>query len=307
MLLGSSWYNLPLHLMIWRIITVNTDFVLYKTDRRQTMDRPSVIQLRDKEGFVYADLKQNHEQFQHFAKHSHATFSLCMIGTGKISILYHPDTHTVLHPGELAIFHPDQVHLTQNLTASALPYYNLHINKEWVLAIQQELFDTEVLLPTSTHIIQEAHYATALKKIISQINQETSSPAETEERVITLLKKLFLQYTDTRHHTEEERLFEEIKQFILEHIDQEISAASIAAHTGYSTAHISRRFKQRFGLTLQAFLIDQRIHHAKALILKESHLSLAQIALEAGFYDQSHFIKNFKKAYAISPNAYKSK
>jgi len=35
-----------------------------------------------------------------------------------------------------------------------------------------------------------------------------------------------------------------------------------------------------------------------------SDLSLAQIALEAGFYDQSHFIKNFKKAYAISPHAY---
>ena len=271
----------------------------------QTMNQSSIIQLRNKEGFAYAELKQNQEQFQNFAKHSHATFSLCMIGAGEISITYHPDTHTVLHPGELALFHPDQVHLTQNLTTAALPYYNLHINKAWVLAIQQQLFDTQTLLPTRMPIIQEAHYATTLRKIITQINQETTSPAEIEDRIITLLEKLFLQYTDTQHHSEEERLFEEIKQFILDHIDQEISAASIAAHTGYSTAHISRRFKQRFGLTLQAFLIDQRIHHAKALILQDSHLSLAQIALEAGFYDQSHFIKNFKKAYSISPNAYK--
>ena len=269
------------------------------------MDQSSIIQLRNKEGFAYAELKQNLEHFQNFAKHSHATFSLCMIGAGEISITYHPDTEMILHPGQIALFFPDQVHLTQNLTTTPLPYYNLHMNKEWVLAIQQQLFDAQTLLPTRMPIIQEGYYATALTEIITQINQETASPAEIEDRVTALLKKLFLQYTDTQHHTKEERLFEEIKQFILEHIDQEISAASIAAYTGYSTAHISRRFKQRFGLTLQAFLIDQRIHHAKALILEDSHLSLAQIALEAGFYDQSHFIKNFKKAYSVSPNAYK--
>ncbi len=269
------------------------------------MDQSSIIQLRNKEGFAYAELKQNQEQFQNFAKHSHATFSLCMIGAGEIPITYHPDTERILHPGQIALFFPDQVHLTQNLTTTPLPYYNLHMNKEWVLAIQQQLFDTPNLLPMKEFIIHDECYAAALMEIITQINQETTSPAEIEESIIILLKKLFLQYTDTQHHSEEERLFEEIKQFILEHIDQEISAASIAAHTGYSTAHISRRFKQRFGLTLQAFLIDQRIHHAKALILQDSHLSLTQIALEAGFYDQSHFIKNFKKAYAISPNAYK--
>ncbi len=120
-----------------------------------------------------------------------------------------------------------------------------------------------------------------------------------------MLEQLFAHHTDERSLPEEEVLFEQIKHYIMEHIDQEISAATIAAHTGYSTAHISQRFKEHFGLTLQAFLIDQRIHHAKTLMQQNSDLSLAQIALEAGFYDQSHFIKNFKKAYSISPNAYK--
>jgi len=105
-------------------------------------------------------------------------------------------------------------------------------------------------------------------EIIAEINQNILTPHETEERLTLLLKKLFADYTDAEHIPQEEQLFEEIKQYILEHIDQEISAATIAAHTGYSTAHISRRFKQHFGLTLQAFLIDQRIHHAKALMLE---------------------------------------
>jgi AraC-like DNA-binding protein len=229
-----------------------------------------------------------------------------MIGAGEIGITYHPDHHVTLHPAQLALFHPDQVHLTRNLTDTPLPYYNLHIDKAWALSIQQRHFQTQKLLPMRSPIITQESYATELMDIISQINKDPhTQQAQIENTLSTLLERIFIAYTDEEGHTDEELLFDQIKTYILEHIDQEISATTIAAYTGYSTAHISRRFKARFGLTLQAFLIDQRIHHAKALILQNSDLSLSQIALEAGFYDQSHFIKNFKKAYSISPHAYK--
>ncbi len=270
------------------------------------MTEDSIIQLRDAEGSLYAELKQNLEHFQNFAKHSHPTFSLCMVGKGEISITYHPDIQVTLRPGQIALFYPDQVHLTRNLSPIALPYYNLHIDKAWTLHIQQQLFDTKKLLPMKEPVISDGLYATELMEIITQVNQGLLTEQKTETTITTLLQGLFRDYADAAPMPEEEALFEEIKQYILEHIDREISAATIAAHTGYSTAHISRRFKQHFGLTLQAFLIDQRIHHAKALMLEKSDLSLAQIALEAGFYDQSHFIKNFKKAYSISPQAYKA-
>ena len=272
---------------------------------RTKVEKECIIRLRDEEDFVYAELKKNLEHFKNFAKHSHPTFSLCMIDAGEIGITYHPDTKITLHPGQIALFHPDQVHLTQNLTDAPLPYYNLHMDKAWTLAIQQKYFQTEKLLPMKTPIITEEYYATELMDIISQINQTLLTDTKIESKLTSLLERLFITYTNKESHIDEEQLFDQIKTYILEHIDQEISATTIAAHTGYSTAHISRRFKAGFGLTLQAFLIDQRIHHAKALMLQHSDLSLSQIALEAGFYDQSHFIKNFKKAYSISPNAYK--
>jgi AraC-like DNA-binding protein/mannose-6-phosphate isomerase-like protein (cupin superfamily) len=270
------------------------------------MKENHIIRLHTHKGDIYADLKQNLEHFKNFSKHSHPTLSLCMIGEGEITIAYHPDTKVTLHPGQIALFCPDQVHLTRNLSDTPLPYYNLHFDKAWALTIQQKILDTQKLLPMNKPIISDVRYATELMDIITQINQDVLTQSETEVKITALLQRLFVHYADTQHIPEEAPLFDQIKQYILEHIDQEISATTIAAHTGYSTAHISRRFKQHFGLTLQAFLIDQRIHHAKALMLQHSNLSLAQIALEAGFYDQSHFIKNFKKAYSISPNAYKS-
>ncbi len=117
------------------------------------MAKECIIRLRDTEGFVYAELKQNLEHFQNFAKHSHPSFSLCMIGAGDISITYHPDTEVILRPGQIALFCPDQVHLTRNLSDTPLPYYNLHFNKAWALTIQQQLFDTQKLLPVKEPII----------------------------------------------------------------------------------------------------------------------------------------------------------
>lgn len=271
------------------------------------MDQNSIIKLKDHQGRIYAELKQNLESFRHFAKHSHPTFSLCMVGAGEIGITYHPSTEVKLYPGQIALFCPDQVHLTHPLSPVPLPYYNLHFEKAWVLEMQQQIFDTERLLPMREFIISDQNYGTELMEIITRISQQTLSRGEAEAALTALLKRLFLEYTDSTSPLDEALLFEEVKQFILSHLNQNISAATIAAHTGYSTAHISRRFKQHFGLTLQAFLIDQRIHHAKALMLQDTNLSLAEIALEAGFYDQSHFVRNFKKAYAVSPHAYKNK
>jgi len=100
-------------------------------------------------------------------------------------------------------------------------------------------------------------------------------------------------------------LLKKIENYILQNIQESISIEEIAKSVGYSSAHINRLFKKEFGLTLHAFLIDKRIGKAKELIAQNQQATLTQIAYEAGFYDQSHFIRNFKKAYSLSPREYK--
>jgi len=262
-----------------------------------------IVHLRDRDGNIYGELKQNLESFTNFSKHSHTTLNLCMIRDGDIDIIYHPNDLVRLHPQQIAIFYPQEVHITGNPSIASLPYYNLHLEVSWVMDIIQEECSSDELIYLTSHIIEDCIYAKELTSIIKQINDNHTSKIEVS--IANLIIEIFRNHTAKSGSIETEKLFDEIKAYILEHIDQEISATTIANHTGYSTAHISRRFKEQFGLTLQAFLIDKRIQHAKALMLKDNKLSLTEIALEAGFYDQSHFIKNFKKAYSISPNAYK--
>lgn len=64
-----------------------------------------------------------------------------------------------------------------------------------------------------------------------------------------------------------------------------------------------RRFKMATGLTPHQFLIQNRIRTAKKLLSAEVSLSAA--ALEAGFYDQSHLNRWFRRNIGLTPKEYK--
>lgn len=72
-------------------------------------------------------------------------------------------------------------------------------------------------------------------------------------------------------------------------------------YTGYSERHIRRLFQQYVGISPKLF--SSIIRHQKALryLNVEPDQDMASFALEQGFYDQSHFIKEFKRFQGITP------
>ncbi|WP_292663438.1 AraC family transcriptional regulator [Nitratifractor sp.] len=107
-----------------------------------------------------------------------------------------------------------------------------------------------------------------------------------------------------QYETPGDLLCESVARYLHEHLDDPPSLEELSRHFGYHPDVLNRRFKRRFGLSLRAYLIDRRLHRAKALLLEGGH-SVARIAAEAGFYDQSHFVKAFKKAYSLPPGEYR--
>ena len=65
-----------------------------------------------------------------------------------------------------------------------------------------------------------------------------------------------------------------------------------------------RLFSETFKESPAKFALRLRLNHARGL-LETTDLTIATIALETGFYDQSHFVKAFRNIYRISPTAYR--
>jgi AraC family transcriptional regulator len=75
---------------------------------------------------------------------------------------------------------------------------------------------------------------------------------------------------------------------------------SLARRHGVSPEHASRAFARRFGMTPARFRAEQRLQTALHA-LTESALSLAQIAVQAGYADQAHFSRAIAAATALPP------
>ncbi len=68
--------------------------------------------------------------------------------------------------------------------------------------------------------------------------------------------------------------------------------------------HLMRAFRQYHGCSVGEYLRRARIRRARRL-LAETSLSLAAVASDAGFYDQSHFAKLFRRATGLTPSDYR--
>ena len=95
----------------------------------------------------------------------------------------------------------------------------------------------------------------------------------------------------------------EIIEYIHAYLDTQLSLTELATHLNLSTFHFARLFKKSLGLSPHKYILQTRIERAKKLIISQ-HLPLSNIALQAGFYDQTHFGKAFKKYVGVSPKAF---
>lgn len=95
-----------------------------------------------------------------------------------------------------------------------------------------------------------------------------------------------------------------VTNYINDNIAAEIKLSDLAALAGISQFHFSRLFKKSVGISPIQYLIKQRIERAK-LLLKNSELSVTEIALSCGFNSHSHLGKYFRQLTGFSPSEYR--
>lgn len=85
--------------------------------------------------------------------------------------------------------------------------------------------------------------------------------------------------------------------------NENLQLSDLSAEAGVHPGTISNYFPKYFSCTLGTYMRKLKVDKALMLI-KSSELSLTEIGLECGFFDQSHFIKTFRQMTGYLPSQY---
>lgn len=86
--------------------------------------------------------------------------------------------------------------------------------------------------------------------------------------------------------------------------EEKISIDEMAKETCTSKFQFIRNFKRDVGLTPHQFQLQNQVRKAQKDLLQTENIT--EVALNSGFFDQSHFIRHFEKIVQLTPTEYKS-
>jgi two-component system response regulator YesN len=97
-------------------------------------------------------------------------------------------------------------------------------------------------------------------------------------------------------------LLQGIKDYIYEHLNEDISLQEVADKMFFSTVYFSRFFKKQTGETFSNYLLRIRMEHAVKLLQKNKKVT--EISEACGYHDPGYFSRIFKEYYKYTPKDY---
>jgi len=133
-----------------------------------------------------------------------------------------------------------------------------------------------------------------------KLQEKLSEQANFKER-LKLLNTFFTELIAKKSFTNQ-TLIQASLNFIIKNRGV-ISINQLVKYTGYTERHIERKFSEAIGLNPKKFSSIIKLHSFLGY-LKENPKNFTVIAYEAGYSDQSHLIKEFKKYTGMTPTEY---
>ena len=231
-------------------------------------------------------------------KHFHETLTIVALKKGELEVSVKKEF--LLSKNRLLCINPYEIHSIPSVTMKNEKLYVLYLDKTWLESLQKELLGVESYLPLETLIVSQSLYEAFIN--LCKLMLSDTFTMQKEEQLLLFLQTLLRQQTKQELPINAEALATDIRAFIDKDELFELTLEEIAKNFHIGTFHLIRLFKKAFGMTPHQYILSQRLNRAKALLLQGE--SIAEVALECGFSDQSHLYKYFKEVFGVSPKAY---
>lgn len=228
---------------------------------------------------------------------------LTIVGIKKASILLHLKKHNyTLKERQIAIVNPYELHSATNVDESSHGLYALYLDKDWVEKLQHNLLGIKGYIPFEKNIIDSSEAYASFIRLCDGL-QKKGSYENKKQDLIKFISNLTLKYSAKELCLSNNLLVKDIKAYIDRNIDSNMTLEDISREFLITPFHLIKIFKKELNLTPYQYILNHKVNFAKELLSKD--LAITQVAVLAGFNDQSHLYKYFKQTFSISPKEYK--
>ncbi|MDR0932371.1 MAG: AraC family transcriptional regulator [Victivallales bacterium] len=270
-----------------------------------------------KEGFPFSiQHKINRtEEFNEQTRFQREFWKITYILDGKGTMILN-DSEFPIHSKSVYIVHPGAL-TTYRMESDALELYNIVFDP---LMIEHEL----------TELKDDFHFFAIFSDSFLQSEHASLYIQEAESGIETLIKSMEREFEYKRSNYQallkwklmellilllrkgEQKIKSRNPQQIVEYVDniltkyyyEEIQPAKLANNIGITVNHLCRLYKKQTSKTISEQLRQIRLNHV-AEALKNSSLSITEIAFKSGYNDLSYFYRAFNKFYDCNPREYR--
>jgi AraC-like DNA-binding protein len=204
--------------------------------------------------------------------------------------------------GDVIMVNPGEIHDGMPLADGPRSWHMLYFEPRLVKQSLDELAgDAEIIHPA----VKDKRLAHSFARLFQAVTDLGASALSLDEAlVLTLLGAAGRHMARSLRKPSPSACVARARQWLDDTIDGTTTLADLAGLTGVSRFQLLRSFVRDTGVTPHAYLLQKRVGLAKPLLAKGA--SLAAIALDLGFADQSHFTRAFRRQFGVTPGQYRA-
>jgi AraC-like DNA-binding protein/quercetin dioxygenase-like cupin family protein len=249
-----------------------------------------------------------------FTPHFHDTFTVGLVDRGAVTIGYRGAAHT-LRPGALLVIEPGEVHMAHSADGAAWSYRSLYPAASLLAGASGDAADPA---PFFGGCVYEDPALAADVGALHRALDGGADPLTQDVMAREVCATLALRYgrggRDAAEHARgtgarsarEPGAVARMREYLHASVDASVASrvtlADVARAAGMSEFHCIRVFRRATGVPPYAYLDLLRVERAKALL--EAGMAISRVAYAAGFSDQSHLTRRFKRVVGVTPGVY---
>ncbi len=249
-------------------------------------------------------LRANFATFS-FAPHAHEEFMIVVTEGGDASPRFWDGVQRV-GAGDVFVLSPGEVHGGGPAEASVWAYRSFYAPGALMQRAAQELAGRERAIPQFAEEVRHDPTLTATLRQAHRTLEGSNSALASEVVLLAALALLVARHAPGQvaaHRIgREHRAVALAKEYLAAFPGENVALDTLARASGVGPFHLCRVFRHETGLSPHAFQLLVRVRLAKSLLAQGT--PIAQVAATAGFADQAHLTRHFKRMFGVTPGRY---